>query len=102
MFYSIGVAFGGSIVLSSYNKFHNNFLRDAITVALVNSATSVFAGFAIFSVTGFLAHETGRAVGDVVSSGTSLVFIAYPEAMARMPLSPMWAILFFLMLVTLA
>lgn len=33
-----------------------------------------------------------------ISSGPSLVFIVYPEALSLMPVSPLWSVLFFLML----
>ncbi|XP_072914721.1 sodium- and chloride-dependent neutral and basic amino acid transporter B(0+)-like isoform X4 [Hemitrygon akajei] len=101
IFYSLAVGWGCLITLSSYNKFHNNCYRDTIAVCVVNCATSVFAGFAIFSILGHMAHVQNKSVSEVAQSGFALVFITYPEALAQLPWAPLWSALFFLMLITL-
>ena len=50
-------------------KLHNFVFRDAIIVPLVNCFTSFYAGFVIFSILGFMAHEAGVTVPDVATSG---------------------------------
>ncbi|XP_072361161.1 sodium- and chloride-dependent neutral and basic amino acid transporter B(0+)-like isoform X2 [Scyliorhinus torazame] len=70
IFYSIAVSFGGLTTLSSYNKFHNNCFTDTIIVCVVNCATSVFAGFAIFSILGHMAHVQDKLVSEVAQSET--------------------------------
>jgi len=101
IFFSLSVAGGGLITLSSYNRFHNNILRDTAIVCVGNCLTSFVAGFAIFSVLGFMAKELGVEITDVAKAGTGLAFEAYPDLVTRLPAAPFWAVLFFLMLFTL-
>lgn len=79
IFFALSPAWGGLITLSSYNKFTNNCYKDSLIVAVSNIGTSFFAGFVIFSVIGFLAHELDVPVASVVDQGAGLAFIVYPE-----------------------
>ena len=101
IFFSLSPCWGGLITLASYNKFHNNCLRDSLVVSIGNCLTSFFAGFVIFGIIGFMAHEMGLEVDEVAKQGAGLAFIVYPEVVTRLPVSPVWAVLFFSMLVTL-
>uniref|UniRef100_A0A3P9HH39 Transporter n=1 Tax=Oryzias latipes TaxID=8090 RepID=A0A3P9HH39_ORYLA len=101
IFYSYGVCTGVLTSLGSYNKYNNNCYRDCIFLCLLNSFTSFVAGFAIFSVLGFMAKEQGVDISLVAESGPGLAFIAYPRAVALMPFPQLWAVFFFVMILFL-
>ncbi|XP_043244529.1 sodium-dependent dopamine transporter-like [Amphibalanus amphitrite] len=101
IFFSLGPGFGVLLAFASYNKFHNNVYKDAIITSLINCGTSFVAGFVIFSVLGYMSHISGKPIESVAQEGPGLVFIVYPQAIATMPFAPLWAILFFMMLLTL-
>ncbi|XP_060700115.1 solute carrier family 6 member 4b [Hemiscyllium ocellatum] len=102
IFFSMGPGFGVIMALASYNQFNNNCYRDAIVTSLVNCLTSFLSGFVIFTVLGYMAEMRNVDVEEVAKDkGSGLLFITYPEAIANMDGSPFWAILFFLMVITL-
>lgn len=102
IFYSLGVAVGSQLLLSSYNPFNSNAHRDAVLIGLCNSLTSLYAGFVVFGVVGYIATKKNMPVESVIDAGPGLAFIVYPEAVSTMDVSPLFSFLFFFMLILLA
>ncbi|PNI27657.1 SLC6A3 isoform 2 [Pan troglodytes] len=77
------------------------YFEDAIVTTSINSLTSFSSGFVVFSFLGYMAQKHSVPIGDVAKDGPGLIFIIYPEAIATLPLSSAWAVVFFIMLLTL-
>jgi len=90
VFFSLGPGWGGLITMGSYNNFHNNVyrlrclceicsnqnlqpFRDSMYLPLAMELTSVYAGFVVFSVLGFMARRVGRPITEVVAEGPDKV-----------------------------
>jgi solute carrier family 6 amino acid transporter-like protein 5/7/9/14 len=107
-FFSLNTGTGSIIMFSSYNPFKHNIYKDSIIVSIMDTCTSVLAGFITFAILGNLAYELSEQTGtkvevqDVVQGGTALAFVSYPDAIAKMNWVPqLFAVLFFMMLFTL-
>uniref|UniRef100_A0A3Q1GMR7 Transporter n=1 Tax=Acanthochromis polyacanthus TaxID=80966 RepID=A0A3Q1GMR7_9TELE len=101
VFFSYAVCQGVLTALGSYNKYNNNCYRDCLALCCLNSATSIFAGFVVFSVLGSMASNLGVSIHEVATAGPGLAFIAYPQALSMLPAPSFWAVLFFLMIIFL-
>ncbi|GBN80292.1 Sodium-dependent dopamine transporter [Araneus ventricosus] len=101
VFFSVGVGFGVHLTYASYNNFHNNCYRDCLLTTMVNSFTSFYSGFVIFIFLGYMAHKHNVPINSVATDGHGLVFQVYPEAIATLPGGQFWAVLFFIMLLSL-
>jgi len=106
IFFSLTIGFGVMIAYASYRPRKADVTNNAFIISFANCLTSFIAGFAVFSVLGFLAFKRGVPVDSVVQKSVGLAFVTYPAAITKMgDLHPMWpplvGILFFTALLTL-
>jgi solute carrier family 6 GABA transporter-like protein 1 len=99
IFFSLGVCMGVMTSYSSYNRRNKPIIRDVLIISFGNCLISFIAGFAVFSVVGYLQYLDSPVGSKTSSSG--LAFIAYPAAAEEMPGSNFWILLLGLTLFTL-
>lgn len=95
IFFSLSVGFGIMVTYASYLKKRTNLTASGLVVGFSNSGFEILAGIGVFSALGFMAQASGVAVGDVVSSGIGLAFIAFPTLISQAPLGALVGVLFF-------
>ena len=100
--YQLGASWGSLITMSRYNDFHHKVYRDALFIPLGNALTAIYGGIALFAILGNMSFKYDVPVEEVARSGPALAYVAYPEAIAQLPWSPLWAAVFFLMLISVA
>lgn len=102
VFFSLSVGFGVMIAYASFRPKKTDIVNNSFIIALANCGTSFFAGFAVFSVLGYMAKMQEVPVTEVVSGGLGLAFVAFPTAIALLPAGgQIVGMIFFLMLLTL-
>jgi NSS family neurotransmitter:Na+ symporter len=102
VFFTLSLAMGALIVYASYLHEESDITANAFLVSLADTATSFIAGFAVFSILGYLAQTLGVSVPDVTNSSIGLAFVTYPMAISLLPVAArLFAALFFLLLLTL-
>jgi len=101
IFFTLSLAFGIMIAYASFNKEDQDITGDAYITAFTNSGISLFAGFVVFSILGYMSTTTGTPFAEVATGGPGLAFVVFPQALALMPWAPFFSVLFFLTLLTL-
>ncbi len=101
IFFSLSLAQGIMIVYASYLKKKDDVTNNALIVALADGGTAFLAGFAVFSVLGYLSYSTGAGIDSIAGSGIGLAFITYPTAISHLPVAAsLFGAIFFIALLT--
>ena len=96
IFFTLSLGFGIMIAYASYLPRKSQIVRDSFIICVFNCMFSVFAGFGVFSILGYMAHCQSREVATVVRKSIGLAFVAYPEAISLLPhFSQLFGAIFF-------
>lgn len=77
--FSLSIGMTITLAYASYLPDTTNIPRSALTVALANSSFEVFTAAGVFSILGFMSTTNNIPIGELVSQGTGLAFVAFPE-----------------------
>jgi NSS family neurotransmitter:Na+ symporter len=99
IFFTLSLGFGIMIAYASYLPAKSDISKNAVLTSVLNCGYSLFAGFAVFSVLGYMAITEGKPVAEVVDKSIGLAFVAYPKALSLMPGGSLFGAIFFLCLV---
>lgn len=99
IFLGLSVCLGIMTSYGSYQPKNGPIIRNALVISIGNCFFSFVAGFAVWSVVGYL-DKLGKLSKDGTSS-ISLAFITYPTAIDSMAAPNLWAIILGLTLFTL-
>ena len=101
IFYSLSLTFGIMITYASYKQSDDDIAQDTWMTAILNSSISLFSGFVVFAILGYMSWKTSIPVAELADSGPGLAFVVFPEALSLMPLPQIFSVFFFLMLLSL-
>ncbi len=99
IFFTLSLGFGIMIAYASYLPARSDLTKSAFITAMLNSGFSLFAGFATFSLLGYMALKQGKEISEVVSQSIGLAFVAYPKALTLLPGGNIFGAIFFFSLV---
>ncbi len=93
-FFSLSVGLGALVAYGSYIPKDANLRTTALQVTLLDTSVAIIAGLIIFPAC--------FSVGISPASGPALVFETLPAIFNTLPLSSLWATIFFLLLIIAA
>ncbi|XP_035673479.1 sodium- and chloride-dependent glycine transporter 2-like [Branchiostoma floridae] len=97
--FRLSLGYGGYTTLASYNRFHNNVLRDAILVVFIDFLVMLFCVLTTFAFNGYLLYERNSVV---IRPGFDFAFVSMVEVFSSLPSGAGWAGLFFFTLFLMA
>ena len=82
--FSLSLGMAIAMTYASYLPEGSKLVANAIIVAFSNSGFEVFNSIGIFSILGFMALSSGVPFNELVTEGTGLAFVVFPQVFNTM------------------
>lgn len=83
--FTLSLGMAGMYAYGSFIAKKADVTNSALITSFSNCATSFFAGFAVFSIVGFIMQALDVSVGEVSVASVGLAFVSFPVAISMMP-----------------
>ena len=94
--FTLSLGMAGMYAYGSFIKKKGDVNNNAFITGFGNCATSFFAGFAVFSVVGFIMQSLSIPVEEVSISSVGLAFVTWPAAISMLPgANSLFGVIFF-------
>lgn len=77
--FSLSVGMCISVAYASYLPEGTNITKNALIVAISNCSFEVFTAIGVFGILGFMSTSSGVPIDQLVTQGTGLAFVAFPQ-----------------------
>ena len=82
--FSLSLGMAIALTYASYLPEGSKLVDNALIVAFSNSGFEVFNSIGIFSILGYMALTTGLPFNELVTEGTGLAFVVFPQILNNM------------------
>ena len=79
IFFSLSLGMGAGFTYASYTEDNIDLISSGLYVIMANCAFENFAALGVFSILGYMSLQSGTPVSKIVSQGTTLIFVVYPQ-----------------------
>lgn len=84
--FSLSIGQAMIVTYASYLSEESNLIDNVLMVVIANSIYEIFIAFGIFSILGYMSVTHSIPINQLISEGTSLIFIVLPEIFSSMGL----------------
>ena len=79
IFFSLSLGMGAGFTYASYTNDDIDLVSSSLYVIIANCAFENFCALGVFSILGHMSLQSGVPVSEIVTQGTTLIFVVYPQ-----------------------